>query len=56
MTETEILIIGGGIAGSSTAYHLAQSAHDVKLLERGAIAGEASGVNAGSIGASGWCR
>src|SRR6266511_5372119 len=54
MTETEILIIGGGIAGASTAYHLAQSAHDVTLLERGAIAGEASGVNAGSIGATGW--
>ena len=54
MTATEILIIGGGIAGASTAYHLAQSAHDVTLLERGAIAGEASGVNAGSIGAIGW--
>ena len=54
MTETEILIIGGGIAGASTAYHLAQRAHGVTLLERGTIACEASGVNAGSIGAMGW--
>jgi sarcosine oxidase, subunit beta len=54
MTETEILIIGGGIAGVSTAYHLAQYGRHVTLLERGEIASEASGVNAGSIGAIGW--
>ena len=54
MTETEIVIIGGGIAGTSTAYHLAQYGHDVTLLERGDIASGASGVNAGSIGATGW--
>src|SRR5215470_15633525 len=54
MTETELVIIGGGIAGASTAYHLAQYGHDVTLLERGDIASEASGVNAGSIGATGW--
>jgi sarcosine oxidase subunit beta len=54
MTETDVLIIGGGIAGASTAYHLSQHGHEVTLLERGAIASEASGVNAGSIGAIGW--
>lgn len=54
MTETEILIIGGGIAGASTAYHLAEYGRHVTLLERGEIASEASGVNAGSIGAIGW--
>jgi sarcosine oxidase, subunit beta len=54
MMETEILIIGGGIAGVSTAYHLAQYGRQVILLERNAIASEASGVNAGSIGAIGW--
>lgn len=54
MIETEILIIGGGIAGTSTAYHLSQLGHDVILVERGDIASEASGVNAGAIGAIGW--
>jgi glycine/D-amino acid oxidase-like deaminating enzyme len=54
MIETEIVIIGGGIAGASTAYHLAQYGHRVALLERGEIASEASGVNAGAIGAIGW--
>jgi sarcosine oxidase subunit beta len=54
MSEAEILIIGGGIAGTSTAYHLAQCGHNVTLLEGGEIASEASGVNAGSIGAIGW--
>jgi len=54
MSEAEMLIIGGGIAGTSTAYHLAQCGHSVTLLERGEIASEASGVNAGSIGAIGW--
>ena len=52
--ESEILIVGGGIAGVSTAFALAHQGHDVALLERGEIASEASGVNAGGIGASGW--
>ncbi|MCI0440208.1 MAG: FAD-binding oxidoreductase [Chloroflexi bacterium] len=54
MTEAEILIIGGGIAGASTAWHLAIRGHDVALVERGEIASEASGVNNGTIGAMGW--
>ena len=54
MGESDILLIGGGIAGASTAYHLALGGHDVLLLERGEIASEASGVNAGNIGALGW--
>jgi choline dehydrogenase-like flavoprotein len=51
MSETDILIIGGGIAGASTAYHLSEYGCDVTLLERGEIASEASGVNACDIGA-----
>ena len=54
MADAEVIIIGGGIAGVSTAFHLAQHGRDVMLLERGEIASEASGVNAGGIGALGW--
>jgi glycine/D-amino acid oxidase-like deaminating enzyme len=56
MQQTDILIIGGGIAGTSTAYHLAKHGHDVTLLERGELAGEASGLNAGTIWAIGWSK
>ncbi len=54
--RAEIAVVGGGIAGTSAAYHLARAGRDVALLERGEIASEASGVNAGSIGALGWGR
>lgn len=52
--ESQTLIIGGGIAGVSTALYLARQGHDVALVERGEIASEASGANAGQIGATGW--
>ena len=52
--DTDILIIGGGIAGSSTAFNLAEQGRDVILLERGEIASEASGQNMGGLGGSGW--
>ena len=54
MADAEVVIIGGGIAGASAAFHLAGHGRDVTLLERGEIASEASGVNAGGIGALGW--
>lgn len=54
MTHSEVIVIGGGIAGTSAAYHLAEHGRSVTLLERGDIASEASGVNAGGIGALGW--
>ena len=52
--EAEILIIGGGITGTATALYLAQQGRNVALVERGEIASEASGANAGQIGAAGW--
>ena len=52
--EAEVLIVGGGIAGVATAYYLACHGRDVALVERGEIASEASGANAGQIGATGW--
>src|SRR6266487_2410468 len=47
--DTDIVIIGGGIAGSSAAFHLASHGRRVALLERRDIASEASGLNMGGI-------
>lgn len=54
LRETEIIIIGGGIAGVATAYYLARAGHEVVLIERQEIASEASGLNAGTTWANGW--
>ena len=52
--QSDILIIGGGIAGTATACYLAQDGHEVTLLEQSELATEASGLNAGTIWATGW--
>lgn len=54
MIEAEVLVVGGGIAGASAAYHLAIHGRRVILVERGDIAAGASGVNAGHIDSIGW--
>ena len=51
---SDVLVIGAGICGVTTAFFLAQHGHKVTVLERGNIASEASGVNAGGLGGLGW--
>ena len=46
----DVVVIGGGIAGVSAAWHLAGKGHSVALIEKGVIAGEQSSRNWG------WCR
>jgi sarcosine oxidase subunit beta len=55
-SDADVVIVGGGIAGASTAFHLAALGRRVVLLERGDIASGASGVNAGMIDSTGWGR
>ncbi|MGI5229562.1 NAD(P)/FAD-dependent oxidoreductase [Actinoallomurus sp. CA-142502] len=48
-SSTDVLVIGGGIAGTAMAYYLARSGVEVTLVERGELNREASGTNAGSF-------
>ncbi len=45
----DVVVIGGGIVGSSTAYFLARAGVSVALFEKGRIAGEQSGRNWGWV-------
>src|ERR1700745_1102978 len=49
-TQADVVIIGGGIIGTSTALFLAQKGVSTLLCEKGHIAGEQSSRNWG------WCR
>lgn len=45
----DAVVIGGGISGVMSAYYLALAGLQVLLIERGVIAGEASGRNGGHV-------
>jgi bacterioferritin-associated ferredoxin len=47
--QADVVVIGGGIAGLSTAYYLAKGGADVLLLDRDEIGMAASTANAGSL-------
>ena len=47
--SADVVVIGGGIVGASTAYFLAQAGVSVALFEKGRIAGEQSGRNWGWV-------
>ena len=49
LADGQVAVVGGGIIGCSVAFHLAQAGVGVRLLERGEVGGEASGVAAGML-------
>lgn len=47
--SADVIVIGGGIVGCSTAYNLAKRGQSVILLEKGRVGEEASGRNGGGV-------
>ena len=44
-----MLVVGGGITGTATAWYLARAGASVTMLERGELGSASSGANAGSL-------
>ena len=49
--DVDVLIVGGGVIGLAIAREVARSGMSVRLLERGATGGEATGASAGMLAA-----
>jgi len=49
-TSSKIIIVGGGIVGCSTAYHLATMGYEVLLLEKAALTSGSTWHAAGLVG------
>ncbi len=49
MSRIDVLVVGGGLVGCATAYHLAAAGAAVLLVEQHELNGKASGQNAGSL-------
>ena len=47
--EADVVVIGGGVIGTSVAYYLARHGLEVALVEKGGIASGASGCNTGMV-------
>ena len=47
--SADIVVIGGGVSGLSSAYFLARAGKDVVVVEKGTVGSEASGRNGGMI-------
>ena len=47
--SADVVVIGGGVSGLSSAYFLARAGRDVVVVEKGTVGGEASGRSGGMI-------
>ncbi len=47
--RADVVVIGGGVSGLSSAYFLAKAGKDVVVIEKGTVGGEASGRSGGMI-------
>ncbi len=47
----DVIVVGGGVIGCSTAYHLARKGAKVMVIEKRSIGGQASSITAGMLAA-----